>query len=81
MTDTHILRLGGISGILFVILFIPSYLSAPDSPSFTSTAQQLLDYLVSRQDEIILLNGVLLIFAAFFFLWFLGVRHALLQGA
>jgi hypothetical protein len=81
MTDTHILRIGGISGILFVILFIPSYLSAPDAPSFTSTAQQLLDYLVSKQDEIILLNGVLLIFAAFFFLWFLGVLHAVLQGA
>ena len=69
MTDKHILRIGGISGILFVILFIPSYLSAPDSPSLTSSAQQLLDHLVSRQDEIIFLNGVLLIFAAFFFLF------------
>ena len=81
MTDRHILRIGGISGILFIILFIPSYLSAPDSPSLTSSAQQLLDHLVSRQDEIILLNGVLLVFAAFFFLWFIGVLHSMLQGA
>ena len=81
MTDTHILRIGGISGILFVILFIPSYLSAPDSPSLTSSAQQLIDHLVSRQDEIIFLNGVLLIFAAFCFLWFIGILHAVLQGA
>ena len=40
MTDKHIGQLGGLSGLLFVILFIPSYLSPPDSPGFTSTVQQ-----------------------------------------
>jgi hypothetical protein len=74
-------RLGGISGILFVILFVPSYLSAPDSPDATSTNQQVIDYFNARQNEILTLNGLLLIFAAFFFLWFLGVLHRLLQGA
>ena len=74
-------RLGGISGILFVLLFVPSYLSAPDSPDATSSSQQVIDYFNARQGEILTLNGLLLIFAAFFFLWFLGVLHGVLQGA
>jgi hypothetical protein len=79
MTDKHILRLGGISGLLFVILFIPSYLSPPDSPGFTSSVQQVLDHFTIRRDEILTLNGVMLVFAAFFFVWFLGVLHSVLQ--
>jgi hypothetical protein len=79
MTDTHILRLGGISGLLFVILFIPAYLSPPDSPGFTSSIEQVLDHFTTRRDEILTLNGMMLIFAAFFFVWFLGVLHSVLQ--
>ncbi len=81
MTDTNVMRLGGICGLLFVISFIPSYLSAPDSPSAGSDLQQMLDYFTTRQTEILTLNGLLLIFSAFLFLWFLGVLHALLQDA
>jgi hypothetical protein len=77
--DRTLLRLGGISGILFVILFIPSYLSPPDSPDPASTSQQVIDYFSARQGEILTLNGVLLIFAAFFFLWFLGILHGVLR--
>ena len=73
-------RLGGISGILFVVLFIPSYLSAPDTPVSTSGPQEVIDYFTDRQDGILTVNGLLLIFAAFFFLWFLGVLHAALQS-
>src|SRR4051794_26718083 len=73
--------LGGICGLLFVILFIPSYVSAPDTPSTASSIQQVLDYFTSGQSQIVFLNGVLLIFASFFFLWFLGILHALLQHA
>ena len=29
-------RMGGISGILFVVLAVPSFLSAPDTPVATS---------------------------------------------
>ncbi len=79
MTDKLILRLGGISGILFVILFIPSYLTPPDAPDRTSSVQQLIDHFAARHDEIIGRNGVMLIFASFFFLWFLGVLHSVLQ--
>src|SRR3954447_10697244 len=81
MIDRNVLRLGGICGLLFVILFIPSYVSAPDTPSTASSIQQVLDYFISGQSQIVFLNGVLLIFASFFFLWFLGILHALLQHA
>ena len=81
MLDRNVLRLGGICGLLFVILFIPSYVSAPDTPSTASSIQQVLDYFISGQSQIVFLNGVLLIFASFFFLWFLGILHALLQHA
>jgi hypothetical protein len=81
MTDTNILRLGGISGLLFLILFIPSYLTAPDSPTATLAQQDLINYFNARQGEILALNGLLLIFAAFFFLLFLGVLHSALQRA
>src|SRR3982074_3696921 len=81
MTDKTIVRVGGIGGLLFVISFIPAYLSAPDSPSAASDLQTLLDYFTTRQTEILTLNGVLLVFSAFFFLWFVGVLHAVLQHA
>ena len=81
MLDRNVLRLGGICGLLFVILFIPSYVSAPDTPSTASSIQQVLDYFISGQSQIVFLNGVLLIFASFFFLWFLGILHPLLQHA
>jgi hypothetical protein len=75
------MRLGGISGILFVVLFVPSYLSPPDTPVSTSAPQDVIDYFSSRQDGILFINGLLLIFAAFFFVWFLGVLHSTLREA
>lgn len=74
-------RLGGISGILFVILAVPSFLSAPDTPVATSGSQDVIDYFNGRQDGILTNNGLLLIFAAFFFLWFLSMLHGVLQDA
>jgi hypothetical protein len=59
-------RLGGISGLLFVILVLPSYLSAPDSPVATSSPQEVIDYFGYRQDGMLTNNGLLLVFAAFF---------------
>jgi hypothetical protein len=81
MTDTNILRLAGISGLVFLVLFIPSYLTAPDSPIASTTHQDLINYFNARQGAILTLNGLLLIFAAFFFLLFLGVLHSVLQSA
>ena len=75
------MRLGGISGLLFMVLFVPSYLSAPDTPIATSGPQEVIDYFTDRQDGILFINGLLLIFAAFFFLGFLGVLHSVLQDA
>jgi hypothetical protein len=64
-----------------VILVVPSFLSPPDTPVATSGPQDVIDYFTDRQDSILTLNGLLLIFAAFFFLWFVGVLHNVLQGA
>jgi hypothetical protein len=74
-------RLGGIGGILFVILFLPSYLTPPDAPVAASRPQDVIVYFAARQDGILLFNGLLLIFAAFFFLWFLGALHGVLRSA
>src|SRR5918998_2970486 len=74
-------RLGGISGVLFVVLVLPSFLSPPDTPVATSGPQDVIDYFIDRQDSILTLNGLLLVFAAFFFLWFLGPLHSVLQDA
>jgi hypothetical protein len=77
--DRNIVRFGGISGLLFLILFIPSFLSPPDLPSAAASPQQMTEFLTNNQSQIITLNGVLLIAAGFFFLWFLGILHGRLQ--
>ena len=74
-------RLDGIGGILFVLLFFRSYLTPPDSPVPTSGPQDVIGYFTDRQDGILLFDGLLLIFAAFFFLWFVGVLHGVLRSA
>jgi hypothetical protein len=80
MAYTTAARLGGIGGILFVVLFFRSYLTPPDTPVPTSGPQDVVAYFSERQDGILLYNGVLLIFAAFFFLWFLGALHGVLRS-
>jgi hypothetical protein len=74
-------RLGGIGGILFVVLILPSFLTPPDAPVPTSRPQDVVGYFADRQDGILLFNGLLLIFAAFFFLWFVGALYGLLWSA
>jgi hypothetical protein len=74
-------RIGGICGILFVVLVVPSFLSPPDTPVAPSGPQDVIDYFNGRQDGILIFNGLLLIFAAFFFLWFLGVLQDVLRSA
>jgi hypothetical protein len=80
MAYTTAARLGGIGGILFVVLFFRSYLTPPDTPVPTSGPKDVVAYFSDRQDGILLYNGVLLIFAAFFFLWFLGALHGVLRS-
>ena len=81
MADGLALRIGGICGILFVVLVVPSFLSPPDTPVAGSDPQAVIDYFNDRQDGILIFNGLLLVFAAFFFLWFLGVLQAVLRDA
>src|SRR5919112_2810042 len=81
MAYTTAARLGGIGGILFVVLFFRSYLTPPDTPVPTSGPKDVVAYFNDRQDGILLFDGLLLIFAAFFFLWFLGALHGVLRSA
>ncbi len=74
-------RLGGLGGILFVVLYVPAYLSAPDVPVATTSPRGVVAYFDARQDGILTTNGLLLVFAAFFFLWFLGALYGVLRGA
>ena len=80
MAYTTAARLCGIGGILFVILFFRSNLTPPDAPVPTPGPKDVVAYFTDRQDGILLYNGLLLIFAAFFFLWFLGALHGVLRS-
>lgn len=80
--STALARLGGICGILFVILLIPGLFAVrPDVPDGSSSSRQVLDYFNDVRDVLIIGNGLSFIFAAFFFLWFLGVLHGVLRRA
>ena len=80
--STALVRLGGVCGILFVILLVPGVLVArPDVPDAKLGAQQVLDYFGDKQGALLIGNGLSFIFAAFFFLWFLGVLHGVLRSA
>lgn len=80
-TTDRAARLGGISGLLYVILFIPAYIvGTPDAPDPASNEQGVAAYF----DEVatfLFFNGTLSIFAAFFFVWFLGALHGILRSA
>jgi len=80
--STALVRLGGVCGILFVILLVPGVLVArPDVPDASLSAQQVLDYFDDKQGALLIGNGLSFIFAAFFFLWLLGVLHGVLRSA
>jgi hypothetical protein len=75
-------RLGGISGILYVVLFIPAYIvGSPDTPNRGSTDQGVFDYFAEGLGAFLFFNGVLTIFALFFLLWFLGALYGVLRSA
>jgi len=64
-----------------VVLFIPAYVVGyPDALDRASNEQGVSAYF----DEVgtfLLFNGTLSIFAAFFFIWFLGALHGVLRSA
>ena len=79
--STALVRLGGVCGILFVVLLVPGiFASRPDVPDASLSAQQMLDYLDDKQGALMVGNGFSFIFAAFFFLWFLGILHGVLRS-
>jgi hypothetical protein len=82
MSGRWALRFGGISGILFVALLIPgSLIGRPDIPEPGVSAQEVHSYFNDWRDVFMAGNGVTFIFAAFFFLWFLGMVRNVLRSA
>jgi hypothetical protein len=77
-----LVRLGGVCGILFVVLLVPGVFAArPDVPDTSLSAQQALEYFDDKHGALMIGNGLSFIFAAFFFLWFLGLLHGVLRSA
>jgi hypothetical protein len=67
---------------LYVLLLIPSFLlGRPDAVEEPISAQGVIEYYTARQDAFVLGNGVIVLFAAFFFLWFLGILCGMLWHA
>lgn len=82
MHSGTMVRLGGICGLLYVLLLIPSFfLSRPDVIEGALSAEGVIEYHAARQDAFLFGNGVLVLFAAFFFLWFLGILCGMLWRA
>jgi hypothetical protein len=80
--STALARFGGICGILFVLLLIPGiFLARPDVPDASLSNRQVLDYFGDKQVALQMGNGLSFIFAAFFFVWFLGLLHGVLRRA
>jgi hypothetical protein len=77
-----LVRLGGVCGVLFVVLLVPGVFAArPDVSDASLSAQQALEYLDDKHGALMIGNGLSFIFAAFFFLWFLGLLHGVLRSA
>jgi hypothetical protein len=79
MADGNLLRLGGVSGLLAVVVMIPAYLIGyPDAPGSLLDAQT---YFEAGSGRFVFSNGVLPLFHIFFFLLFLGVLYGMLRSA
>ena len=77
-----VVRCGGISGTLYVAPAIPSFVVGhPSLLDDESNPQEVVNYFNAGQDRFLIWNGLLFIFAAFFFLWFLGILHSMLRRA
>jgi hypothetical protein len=81
MADRWALRLGGISGMLFVVLLVPGiFIARPDLPEPALSGQEVNNYFSGWRTLFMVGNGVSFIFAAFFFLWFLGILRNVLRS-
>jgi hypothetical protein len=82
MTNVGIVRLGGVSGVLYVVLLIPAYVVGfPTIVEQQTSAQEVIGYFNIGQNAYLITNGLLVIFSAFFFVWFLGILYGVLQRA
>jgi hypothetical protein len=66
--STGLVRLGGISGLLYVLLLIPSFiLGRPDAVEEPISTQGVIEYYTARHEAFLLGNRVIVHFAVFFF--------------
>lgn len=79
MADGNLVRLGGISGLLAVVVMVPAYLVGyPDAPGSPLEAQS---YFGGGLGTFVFSNGILPLFHIFFFILFLGVLYGVLRSA
>lgn len=70
--DATLRRLAPLTGVIFVALYVIStVIGLKGSPDFAGTSQEISEYYVDKQDEI-LISSVLAAIATPFFLWFAG---------
>jgi hypothetical protein len=82
MSESGLVRWGGVCGLLFVLLMVPAYVvGTPDAPTATSGAGEVLGYYGTSTGTFVLFNGTVPLFSTFFFLWFLGVLYGILRRA
>lgn len=76
------IRLGGISGILHLAIVLSTLFitNTPDLPEPGPSVQEVDMYYNEWGNVIVANNGVGVIFSGFFFLWFLGMLHAVLRS-
>ena len=48
LSERAAVRLGGTSGLLFVVLVVPSFLASPDTPIPASAPQDVIEYFSGR---------------------------------
>lgn len=81
MEDGGVIRFGGISGILYVVLLIPAYVVGFPTVVEESSLEEAIVNFNTAQSAYLATNGLLIIFSAFFFVWFLGILHGVLRRA
>src|SRR5215208_6078805 len=79
MTDSNLVRLGGIFGLLAVVARIPGlFVGYPDSPA---SPEEASSYFATEVSMFVLFNGVFVLFSIFFLVLFVGVLYRMLRRA
>jgi hypothetical protein len=74
------IRFGGICGVVFGVLILISIFSAPNPPSSSASAKDVLDYMTANKDAVIISTSIGVPVASLFALWFIGTLAHVVRG-